>query len=219
MKRLSKAQKDAAGHGNGTALVLSGPGSGKTTVITARAARLALSGCAGRGRLLTLTFSRAAAAEMETRYRKIIKSCPEAGGACDDFGFVFKTLHSYCAGILKKYYKKQGKHFRILADGKQKNVLIKNIYFSLNGNGDAELETHGVLAEGNTRCARGDGNTPRALNEGNAGRDRTVENIVSWVSKMKVAKSSGECFCIKDFYQKNGVEVRNFEKIYESYEK
>ena len=59
---LSEVQRAAVSHGAGPALVLAGPGSGKTTVITNRSVRLA-GAIRSPERLLCVTFTRAAAAE------------------------------------------------------------------------------------------------------------------------------------------------------------
>jgi len=62
---LTEQQLSAATHGDGPALVLAGPGSGKTTVITARTAFLVMKAGVDPESILTLTFNRAARFEME----------------------------------------------------------------------------------------------------------------------------------------------------------
>jgi DNA helicase-2/ATP-dependent DNA helicase PcrA len=73
--RLNTAQRSAVEHGigNGDAplLVVAGAGSGKTTTLAARVARLVLQG-ADPSRILLLTFSRRAAAEMEGRVARAL---------------------------------------------------------------------------------------------------------------------------------------------------
>ncbi len=68
---FSFEQEMAIEHGEGPMLVLAGPGSGKTTVITERLRRLIEKGVPG-DRILVITFTRAAAEEMETRFLKAI---------------------------------------------------------------------------------------------------------------------------------------------------
>ena len=78
MKRvLNESQRAAVSHGEGPALVLAGPGSGKTTVITERAVRVAAM-ASSPDKLLCVTFTTAAAAEMRERYIRL--SAPDAPG-------------------------------------------------------------------------------------------------------------------------------------------
>ena len=64
--RLTAEQRAAATHAGGHLLVVAGAGTGKTTALTARLAQLVASGCDPR-RILLLTFSRRAAAELVQR--------------------------------------------------------------------------------------------------------------------------------------------------------
>ena len=68
---LNSQQRQAAGHVDGPALVLAGPGSGKTTVITIRTLRLILSEGVMPERILTMTFNKAAQVEMQIRFRDL----------------------------------------------------------------------------------------------------------------------------------------------------
>jgi DNA helicase-2/ATP-dependent DNA helicase PcrA len=77
---LNDAQRRAAGFGlddigpgtaNGPLLIVAGAGSGKTLTLAARVARIVLAG-AHPARLLLLTFSRRAAAEMERRVGRVL---------------------------------------------------------------------------------------------------------------------------------------------------
>jgi DNA helicase-2/ATP-dependent DNA helicase PcrA len=69
---FSFEQEMAIEHEKGPMLVLAGPGSGKTTVITERLRRLIEKGVPG-DRILVITFTRAAAEEMETRFLKAVR--------------------------------------------------------------------------------------------------------------------------------------------------
>lgn len=68
---FSEAQKRAIRHKDGPALVLAGPGSGKTTVITNRVRYLTEKYGVQAGSILVITFTRAAAREMKERYEKM----------------------------------------------------------------------------------------------------------------------------------------------------
>ena len=65
---FNEAQKQAILHKEGPMLVLAGPGSGKTTVITNRIRYLTRYGGVSPSSILVITFTRAAAREMEERY-------------------------------------------------------------------------------------------------------------------------------------------------------
>ncbi len=69
--QLNKAQRMAVEHGVGAMLVLAGPGSGKTAVITERVRWLAEHEKVPPERLLVITFSRAAAVELQKRFEKL----------------------------------------------------------------------------------------------------------------------------------------------------
>lgn len=69
---FNKAQMTALEHRDGPMMVLAGPGSGKTTVITHRIKRLLEAGVDPSG-ILVITFTKAAAAEMKERFLKLAR--------------------------------------------------------------------------------------------------------------------------------------------------
>ncbi len=93
---FSENQRQAIMHGEGPAMVLAGPGSGKTTVITERIRYLIEQRKIPPEHILVITFTRAAAEEMEGRFQKL---CAEP--AMVNFG----TFHSIFFQILKLNYK------------------------------------------------------------------------------------------------------------------
>ncbi|MCR5432234.1 MAG: ATP-dependent helicase [Lachnospiraceae bacterium] len=92
---LSKEQKQAVAHVNGPMLVLAGPGSGKTTVITMRVKNLVEKKHISPHNILVITYTRTAALEMRERF---FEMCPK--GASVTFAtfhsFFFKLLRTYC---------------------------------------------------------------------------------------------------------------------------
>ena len=70
-KKLNTAQQKAVCHETGPMLVLAGPGSGKTTVLLCRISRLLGRGLAKPQEILALTFSKAAAEEMKSRFENL----------------------------------------------------------------------------------------------------------------------------------------------------
>ncbi len=111
---LTERQKAAASHGTGPMLVLAGPGSGKTRVITHRIAHL-VAGGAAPGSILALTFTNKAADEMRTRLEAM--KIPRGATLC--------TFHSLCARLLREFAGRAGlpESFSIYDQGDQKTVL------------------------------------------------------------------------------------------------
>lgn len=71
MSGLSEAQKSAVMHKEGPMMVLAGPGSGKTLVITERIQSLIHHFQILPQQILVITFTRAAAAEMKERFWRL----------------------------------------------------------------------------------------------------------------------------------------------------
>lgn len=88
---LNKEQLEAVTHTGGPLLILAGAGSGKTRVLTHRAAWLINQGLATKDKLLLLTFTNKAAAEMKERMRRLVGDSPSFAG----------TFHSFCVRVLR----------------------------------------------------------------------------------------------------------------------
>lgn len=93
-KKLNTAQQKAVCHETGPMLVLAGPGSGKTTVLLCRISRLLERGLAKPQEILALTFSKAAAEEMKSRFENLNGTS----------GVSFGTFHSIFFRILRSRY-------------------------------------------------------------------------------------------------------------------
>ena len=87
------SQKEAIRHGEGPALVVAGPGSGKTAVLAGRIRYLTEERQIPEHQILVLTFTKGAALEMEQRFLR-----QRGGGVKVDFG----TFHSAFFRILKQ---------------------------------------------------------------------------------------------------------------------
>lgn len=98
---LNTSQTEAVGHVTGPMLVLAGPGSGKTTVITERTRNLILNEKLDPSRILVITFTKAAAREMKERFAK------RMGG---NYPVTFGTFHAVFFGILKHAYGLKGEN-------------------------------------------------------------------------------------------------------------
>lgn len=94
-----QAQLEAIHHVDGPMMVLAGPGSGKTTVITHRTKYLIEECGINPSNILVITFTRAAAREMQERFEKL------TGGSSTRVSF--GTFHSVFFTILKHAYRYQ----------------------------------------------------------------------------------------------------------------
>lgn len=98
LDELNPAQREAVTHGDGPLLVVAGAGTGKTKTLVCRVAYLIDQGV-GPERLLLLTFTRRAAAEMLTRAGRLISGKP--GGLA---GRVWGgTFHAVANRLLRIY--------------------------------------------------------------------------------------------------------------------
>ena len=101
---FNDAQKTALSHRDGPMMVLAGPGSGKTTVITHRIKRLLEQGVSPSG-ILVITFTKAAAREMKERFFSLMKQEGENSERVSEAEAVsFGTFHAVFYHILRLAY-------------------------------------------------------------------------------------------------------------------
>ena len=91
---LNDAQREAVAHVEGPMLVLAGAGSGKTRVLTVRLARLLDQHGVDPRRVLAVTFTNKAAAEMKGRVATLLGRAPD--------GLWIGTFHAVCARLLRR---------------------------------------------------------------------------------------------------------------------
>jgi DNA helicase-2/ATP-dependent DNA helicase PcrA len=94
---LTTAQIEAVSHMYGPLLVLAGPGSGKTTVVTKRIANLIANGVQP-WQILALTFTNKAAKEMRERVLALLES-----QGLHARGLTVSTFHAFCARVLRDW--------------------------------------------------------------------------------------------------------------------
>jgi len=127
---FNEMQKNAIAHVNGPLLVAAGPGSGKTSVITARTAYLIQKECINPDNILVITFTRAAANDMKLKFRNFPGITLEHIKKAD-----FGTFHSTFYKIINTYY---GRHFPVLEAAKTYSIF-KSILRSLSQPFDDEI--------------------------------------------------------------------------------
>ncbi len=109
LSRLNPAQRQAAEHGRGPLLIVAGAGTGKTTTLAHRVAHLVASGT-DPGRILLLTFTRRASAEMLRRVDGILRDME--GPALKGKRIWGGTFHAVSTRLLRRW----GKHLGLPAD-------------------------------------------------------------------------------------------------------
>ena len=118
LEPLNAAQRDAVQHVDGPMLILAGPGSGKTRVITHRIAYLIAQGVPSHC-VLALTFTNKAADEMRDRLGNLVPRHKTWTG----------TFHKFCARILRIHAPLVGlsENFTIYDTGDSKKVIKQAI--------------------------------------------------------------------------------------------
>jgi DNA helicase II / ATP-dependent DNA helicase PcrA len=116
---LNPPQQEAVDLPVGPALVLAGPGTGKTRVLTERVRHLVTSCGIPPDTILALTFTNKAAAEMAARLRVALAgsiSMPHIG-----------TFHRFCIGVLREHGEAAGRTrtFTIADEDLQRTVLYR----------------------------------------------------------------------------------------------
>ena len=131
MQNLNEGQQIAAVHTTGPMMVLAGPGSGKTTVITYRIKHLVEQGVDPND-ILVITFSKAAALHMQERYQNI----------SDIGGVTFSTFHALFFRILKSHTNINLEN--LMSDGESEN-LIKRFLGELGAENDSDTVSSVML--------------------------------------------------------------------------
>ena len=119
---LNPQQEEAVLHGDGPLLIVAGPGSGKTRVVTTRIANLMLNRGVAPWEILAITFTNKAAKEMRERVERLV---PAGEGGAPWIG----TFHSMCARILRREIDALDGYTRDFSihDTADRNGLIKSI--------------------------------------------------------------------------------------------
>lgn len=134
MRQLNEGQLAAINHFTGPCLTLAGPGSGKTLVITARTKTLIEKYGVRPSDILVVTFTKAAAAEMKSRFLQMIGQSSSP--------VTFGTFHAIFFQILKHSY-----HYtadNILRE-EQKFAIMRELVRNLHLDCEDEAEWIGLV--------------------------------------------------------------------------
>lgn len=94
-KKLNKAQKEAVDSIDGPLLVVAGPGSGKTEILSLRVAKILKEAQVLPSNILCLTFTESASINMRDRLSKLIGQ--------EAYRVSIHTFHNFCTDIIQKY--------------------------------------------------------------------------------------------------------------------
>lgn len=115
MSGINREQAAAASHSSGHAIVLAGPGTGKTSTLVARHSYLRSRGVAAEA-AVTVTFTQKAAEELRQRL-----------GAHAPASAWIGTFHGVCLRLLKRFHASAGlrKSFKVLDPAAQRDILFQ----------------------------------------------------------------------------------------------
>ncbi len=100
LEGLNKKQREAVTHPSGPLLIVAGPGSGKTRVLTHRVAYLIKEQHINPDQILGVTFTNKAAEEMRFRLKKLLTEKKSAGFSSK--GPIIGTFHSFGNMVLRR---------------------------------------------------------------------------------------------------------------------
>ena len=122
LHELNEKQREAVTHKNGPLLVIAGPGTGKTRVITHRIAYLIREHGIKAENILAITFTNKAAQEMQERVNTEI-------GEPHGSNIKVSTFHAFCVTVLRKHALRIGlsENFTIFDQELQDEILTESV--------------------------------------------------------------------------------------------
>jgi len=186
-KDYNAAQLEAIRHDKGPAMVLAGPGSGKTAVIVERLRYLIEELKAEPSSILVITFTKAAAIEMQYRFMKLTDSSyPEVS---------FGTFHSIFYQIIRTSSSKKNSELQIASES-FKSEIIRDALAKLKSMGRLGKEEYHDALE----CV------PEYISE-----ISRIKNIGDLPENCLESLTARNCF--KDIYESYNASLREFGKI------
>lgn len=169
LHELNEKQIEAVMHKDGPLLVIAGPGTGKTKVITHRIGHLIREHNIRPEKILAITFTNKAAEEMQERINTEIGE-PHGSSvkAC--------TFHAFCVKVLRKYALKIGlsENFTIFDQELQDEILTESVReLSLNADDYPPWLLRNIIREAKCRLQ----NPVDAVDDADIYDPETLENI------------------------------------------
>jgi DNA helicase-2/ATP-dependent DNA helicase PcrA len=128
LNKLNPQQRKAVTAADGPVLVVAGPGSGKTRVLTQRIAYLIASEGVRPWQILAVTFTNKAAKEMDQRVKAMLNEQATEG-------MMLGTFHSICARILRREVEHLPLESNfVIFDSDDQEKIVKNVIKELNLN-------------------------------------------------------------------------------------
>lgn len=123
-KKLNDAQKKAVDTLDGPVLVVAGPGSGKTELLSIRVGNILRKGLSKPSNILLLTFTDTAAKNMRDRLESIMGT--------DAYRVAIYTFHGFCTDIIERYpeYFYEAHNFRPASD-LLRNEILEDLFWKL----------------------------------------------------------------------------------------
>ena len=180
LDKLNPQQKKAVTAENGPVLVVAGPGSGKTRVLTQRIAYLIAVEGVRPWQILAVTFTNKAAKEMQERVKRLL---PDQAIE----GIMLGTFHSICARILRR----EAEHLPIesnfvIFDSDDQERIVKSVIkeFNLNDKLYRPASVHAAISRAKNELIRAD-NYPTATY-----KDEVVKRVYAEYQKRLVASNA-----------------------------
>lgn len=122
---LNEVQRQAVVNTGGALLLLASPGSGKTTTVIMKIGYLLEVKGIHPTRIKAVTFSRAAAEEMKTRFKRFFPTL-----ALVDFS----TIHSLAFEVVREYFRKNKLNYQLIegSQNQDKRHILRDIFKNIN---------------------------------------------------------------------------------------
>lgn len=119
LQRLNNEQRFAVEQYEGPMMVIAGPGTGKTQMLSARVGAIILNGAAQPHNILCLTYTDAGAVAMRKRLHSFIGP--------DAYRVAIQTFHGFCNQVIREHGSHFPKREMDLLDDLEKKKLLKSI--------------------------------------------------------------------------------------------